>query len=153
MISLLSIWYHHNGYLMWKRNRYLVYQSPLSWIFIYIEHLGLFSLLYLGQDENMDGYSFGSALPSLEITWTLEGTVDKGSLQGSWDSTGFALSPTNAGVAVFKVNFVSFFELSLTISLSLSITLYFCSFNSLIPFCSFSFSLHLSHLWLIYCRW
>ena len=63
---------------------------------------GAVPIYLIGQDKAMDGYSFGSALPSLEITWTLEGTVDKGSLQGSWDSNGFALSPTNAGVAVFK---------------------------------------------------
>ena len=32
------------------------------------------------QDDNIDGYSFGSALPNLEITWTAKGSVESQSL-------------------------------------------------------------------------
>jgi len=63
---------------------------------------GALPIYLLGQDDNIDGYSFGSALPNLEITWTAKGSVESQSLVSSWTSTGFSLDTTNTGIAVFK---------------------------------------------------
>merc|ERR1719354_578795 len=55
----------------------------------------------LGQDDNIDGYSFASALPHLEITWSVQGSTNGESLRSSWHETGLSLSSSNSGVALF----------------------------------------------------
>ena len=70
-----------------------------------------------GQDTDMNVYSYGSALPFLNIDWTVTGPGYR-DLESPLGGTGHLLGPQNSGVVVFRGGGVGKSTITATVRIS-----------------------------------